>query len=239
MHLSQCRTKKTSFRLVSRTEFSSTGATRISGSHSRLIQVVRPQLEGKQRTPLSSRVATCISWRLLSGLKGDRPPVEFGEWTRDCSLGHVGKEGPHLTMTGASHVFSRAEVPVWGFHEVGWGAQGASRVVPGKSGLHARGEGERVIALASWQGTRASRCVRNLEVLSSRGRKPRVPSTSACDLRELLRLPLRSQGYCGVWRGLSGLHWVWYNGREPHLEWRQEPQCSSPFLTTIAGPFQS
>ena len=119
-----------SFRLVSRTEFSSTGATRISGSHSRLIQVVRPQLEGKQRTPLSSRVATCISWRLLSGLKGDRPPVEFGEWTRDCSLGHVGKEGPHLTMTGASHVFSRAEVPVWGFHEVGRGAQGASRVAP-------------------------------------------------------------------------------------------------------------
>ena len=96
-------------------------------------------------------------------------------------------------------------------HEVRWGAKGASRVVPGKSGLHARGEGERVIALASWQGTRASRCVRNLEVLSSRGRKPRVPSTSACDLRELLRLPLRSQGYCGVWRGLSGLHWVWCN----------------------------
>ena len=81
-----------SFRLVSRTEFSSTGATRISGSHSRLTQVVRPLLEGKQRTPLSSRVATCISWRLLSGLKGVRPPVEFGEWTRDCSLGHVGKE---------------------------------------------------------------------------------------------------------------------------------------------------
>ena len=36
LHLSQCRTKKTSFRLVSMTEFSSTGATRISGSHSRL-----------------------------------------------------------------------------------------------------------------------------------------------------------------------------------------------------------
>ena len=121
LHLSQCRTKKTSFRLVSRTEFSSTGATRISGSHSRLTQVVRPLLEGKQRTPLSSRVATCISWRLLSGLKGDRPPVEFGEWTRDCSLGHVGKEGPHLTMMGASREFSRAAVPVWGFHEVGWG----------------------------------------------------------------------------------------------------------------------
>ena len=49
---------------MSRTEFSSTGATRISGSHSRLTQVVRPRLEGKQRTPLSSRVATCISWMM-------------------------------------------------------------------------------------------------------------------------------------------------------------------------------
>ena len=30
------------------------------------------------------------------------------------------------------------------------GAQGVSRVVTGKSGLHARVEGERVIALESW-----------------------------------------------------------------------------------------
>ena len=34
------------------------------------------------------------------GLNGVKPPVEFGERTRDCSLGHAGKEGPHLTMTG-------------------------------------------------------------------------------------------------------------------------------------------
>ena len=27
--------------------------------------------------------------------------------------------------------------------------------------------------------------------------------TCACDLRELLRVPLRSQGYCAVWRGQS------------------------------------
>ena len=32
-------------------------------------------------------------------------------------------------------------------HEVQWGAQRASRVVLGTSGLHARGEGERVLAL--------------------------------------------------------------------------------------------
>ena len=67
--------------------------------------------------------------------------MEFGEWTRDCSLGHVGKEGPHLTMTGASREFSRAAVPVWGFHEVGRGAQGASRVAPGKLGFNGRGQG--------------------------------------------------------------------------------------------------
>ena len=35
-------------------------------------------------------------------------------------------------MMGASREFSRAAVPVWGFHEVGRGAQGASRVAPGK-----------------------------------------------------------------------------------------------------------
>ena len=35
-------------------------------------------------------------------------------------------------------------------HEVRQGAQGASPVVPGKSGLHVRGEGERVIALEPW-----------------------------------------------------------------------------------------
>ena len=38
---------------------------------------VRPRLEGKPRTPLSSRVATGISWSPLSGLKGVKPPEEF------------------------------------------------------------------------------------------------------------------------------------------------------------------
>ena len=45
---------------------------------------------------------------------------------------------------------------------LGWerrGSQGASRAAPGKSGLHARGEGERVLALESREGTRASRRV--------------------------------------------------------------------------------
>ena len=41
-----------------------------SGLHSRLTRRVRPRLEGKPRTPLSSRVATRVSWSPLSGLKG-------------------------------------------------------------------------------------------------------------------------------------------------------------------------
>ena len=52
-------------------------------------------------------------------------------------------------------------------------------------------------------------------------------------------MPLRNQGYCGVGRGLLGLHWAWCNGRGPHVEWGQETQHSSPFLTRIAGSLQS
>ena len=52
-------------------------------------------------------------------------------------------------------------------------------------------------------------------------------------------MSLRCQGYCGFGTGLSGLHWVWCNGRRPYLELRQEPQGSSPFLTLIAGSLQS
>ena len=80
--------------------------------HSRLPRGVRPRFEGKPRTPLSSRVATRVSWSLLSGLKGVQPPLPFGERTRDCSLGHAGKEGPQLARTGASQGFPRAAAPV-------------------------------------------------------------------------------------------------------------------------------
>ena len=46
------------------------GRQGISGLHSRLPRGVRPRLEGKPRIPLSSRVATRVSWSPLSGLKG-------------------------------------------------------------------------------------------------------------------------------------------------------------------------
>ena len=53
---------------------------------------------------------------------------------------------------------TESESLAWGFSpEARRGSQGASRGAPGKSGLHGRGEGERVLALESREGTRASR----------------------------------------------------------------------------------
>ena len=42
-------------------------------------------------------------------------------------------------------------------HEVRQGAQGASLMAPGKSGLHVRGKGVRVISIEPWKQIRASR----------------------------------------------------------------------------------
>ena len=61
--------------------------------HSRLTRGVRPRLEWKQRTPLSSRATMCISWSPLSGLNGVKPPVEIRrvegaqrKWCRKTSV---------------------------------------------------------------------------------------------------------------------------------------------------------
>ena len=67
------------------------------------------------------------------------------------------------------------------------------------------------------------------------GRKPWVPSTCAGDLSELLRMPLRSQGYSAVVRGLSGPHWFLCKGRGLHLELRQELQFSSPDFNDVGS----
>ena len=56
--------------------------------------------------------ATGISWSPLCGVKGVKPPMEFGDRTQDCSPGHAGKEGPQLARTGASQGFPRAAAPV-------------------------------------------------------------------------------------------------------------------------------
>ena len=76
------------------------------------------------------------------------------------------------------------------------GSQGASHAAPGKSGLHAHGEGQRVMALESRDGTRALRRVEEglSRSFSGGGGKPSFPSPSAGDLRELPRVPLRGEG---------------------------------------------
>ena len=124
-----------------------------------------------------------------------------------------------------------------GIFELRRGTQGTSCLAPGKSSLHSSCEGECGIALESQQGNRASRHVdRGISrSFSSYCSKPWVPSTCDGDFRELLRVPMGNQEYCGVGRGLSGLHWVWSNGRGPHPELKREPQGSSPVLTWVSG----
>ena len=76
--------------------------------------------------------------------------MEFGEKFRDCSLGRAVKDGRHLEMTGASLGFSRAAAPVWGFSRGMTGSSGSLSCGPREVGVHAHGEGERVIALELW-----------------------------------------------------------------------------------------
>ena len=141
-------------------------------------------------------------------------------------------------MSGDSCVFfPSCGTPCGDSIELPLGTQGAFRVAPGKSSLHLSCKGESSIALESRQGNWASRCVEGgiSRSFSSCGRKPRVPSTCDNDLRELLRVPMGNQEYCGVGMGLSGLHWVRCNGRGPHFELRWEPQGSSLVLTWVSG----
>ena len=168
--------------------------------HSRLPRGVRPRLEGKPRTPLSSRVATRVSWSPRAA-------------SRESSLLFLLERGHGIALQamhekkalssrgwGRLRVFLELQRP-WGFSpEARRGSQGASRAALGKSGLHAGGEGERVMALESRKGTRASRRVeeRLSRSFSGGGRKPSFPSPSAGDLRELPRVPLRGEGSCGV-----------------------------------------
>ena len=53
----------------------------------------RPRLEGKPRTPLSSRVATRVSWSPLSGLKGLGTLLGSAQWKRASSRGEAGTSG--------------------------------------------------------------------------------------------------------------------------------------------------
>ena len=69
----------------------------------------------------------------------------------------------------------------WEQKEPLWNQEGplslGVRAAPGKSGLHARGEGDRVMALESREGTRASRCARAAELqLCAQARERRAPA---------------------------------------------------------------
>ena len=112
------------------------------------------------------------------------------------------QEKKALTSRGRGHLRGFLELRhPWGFSpEARRGSQGASRAAPGKSCLHARGEEERVIVLESWEGTRASRRVEEGLSMSFSGcsGKPSFPPTSAGDLRELPRVPMRGEGRCRV-----------------------------------------
>ena len=70
---------------------------------------------------------------------------------------------------------------------------------PGKSGLHDHGEDQHVSALKSCYGNRGQDALKkDSRGLSRVGAGPSFPSTSAEDLRELPRVPLRAEGCCGV-----------------------------------------
>ena len=237
---SHCRANRPHRGLCPETTCSSPVATGISVLHSRFTWGVRPRLKWKQRTLLSSRVATDISWSPLSGLKGVKPPVEFGERTRDCSLGPAGKEGPYLVMMGESHGFSRAAAQVWVFSRVTMGNSGSLSCGAREVQCPFKLRGECGIALESRYGNQASRRIEEgiSRSFSSFGRKLWVSSICDGEFRELVSVPIRSQGYCAVGRGLSRLHWVWCNGRGPLLQLRREPQGSSPFMTLITGSLQ-
>ena len=83
------------------------------------------------------------------------------------------------------------------------GNLGGSLVAPVMSSLHSSCEAERGIALESRQGNQASRHVeRGISRSFSRcDRKLWVPSTCDSDLRELLRVSMGIQEYCGFGRG--------------------------------------
>ena len=104
---------------------------------------LRRQCGVSHEVPWGSQGASCVAPGKSS------IPFEFQVRTGDCSPGYAIKESPHLAMTWTSRGFNPAGAPRCVSHEVRWRAQGASRAAPGKSGLHARGDGERVIALES------------------------------------------------------------------------------------------
>ena len=120
-------------------------------------------------------------------------------------------------MTEASCGFSRAVAPVWIFTLCTTGSSGSLSCGAREVRFPGACQGGVRHCFRVMVGVSGSRCVEEglSKSFSGCGRKPCVPSTCAGDLCELLRVSLRNQGYCGVGRGLSGLHQVWCNKRAP------------------------
>ena len=196
------------------------GHARVTAGSKRPHLVVCPganiPLKGRQGSRGCVPDSPSESGLVSRGSKGLRSPPEsprgsfgaHGVASRDSSLlfslerglgvaPQAMQEKKALTSRGRGHLRAFLQLwRPWGFsHEARRGSQGASRAAPGKSDLHACGDGERVIALESREGTRASRRIE--EGLSRSflgcGRKTSFPSTSAGDLRELPRVPLRGE----------------------------------------------
>ena len=75
---------------------------------------------------------------------------------KHCLYSHTGFPCHSLSCSARGRGLLRGFLELrrpWGFsHEARRGSQGATRAARGKSGLHERGEGERVIVLESWEG---------------------------------------------------------------------------------------
>ena len=142
-----------------------------------------------RKTRTHTHIATGISWSPLRGVKGVKPPMEFGDdsglFSWPCR-----KKGPHLAMMGASRGFSPAAAPVSDF----------SRGTTGSSESLSCGARDVRSPCVWWRGVRdcsrvivgnrASRRIeeRLLRSFSGCGREPWVPLICVGDLRQLLSL---------------------------------------------------
>ena len=145
-------------------------------------------------------------WAPLSHMKGVKPPLKFGEGTRDCSPGAAGTKGLMSQGLGNLLVFFKLLQEAWDSSaatlgnsgslscclrevkspfELRGGARDRSGVLTGESGFNSHGRGDLNMFLKLRQDVW-------------------IPSSCNGDLREPLILSLASQEYFRVVRGLSG-----------------------------------
>ena len=141
------------------------------------------------------------------------------ERTRDFYLGPAGNEVTHLVMTGNLVFLFELLRDMWGFSPVMMRNSGSLSCGPREvlSPFVLRGRARHCSRVMA--GESGSRLIERSisRSFSSCNRKPWVPLACDRDLRELFRVPMGSQDYCGVGRSHSVLHWLWCNGRGPQL----------------------